>query len=50
MDAFIAVNREMIGKQTHQLLESLQEMEDQLAERGFFDRVQDQLNQNKPAN
>lgn len=48
-DAFIAVNREMIDKQTHKLLESLQEMEDQLAERPFFDRVQDQINQNKTA-
>ena len=45
-DAFIAVNREMLAKQTHNLLLSLQEMEMQLAERTFFDRVQDQLNQN----
>jgi DNA-binding MarR family transcriptional regulator len=42
-DAFVAVNREMLAKQTHNLLQSLQEMEDQLAERGFFDRVQDHL-------
>ncbi len=45
-DAFIAVNREMLAKQMHNLLLSLQEMESQLAERSFFDRVQDQLNQN----
>ncbi len=45
-DAFIAVNREMLAKQTHNLLQSLREMETQLAERSFFDRVQDQLNQN----
>lgn len=45
-DAFIAVNREMLAKQTHNLLLSLQEMEKQLTERTFFDRVQDQLNQN----
>lgn len=44
-DAFIAVNQEMLGKQTHNLLASLQEMEAQLAERPFYDRIQDQLNQ-----
>lgn len=43
-DAFIAVNRNMIGNQTHNLLASLQEMEAQLAERNFYDRIQDQLN------
>ena len=45
-DAFIAVNREMLDKQTHNLLLSLQEMEKQLAEKSFFDRIQDKLNQN----
>ena len=45
-DAFIAVNREMLGKQTHHLLNSLQEMETQLAERSFFDRIQEQLTRN----
>ncbi|GAB4012136.1 hypothetical protein GCM10028808_27330 [Spirosoma migulaei] len=46
-DAFIAVNQEMLGKQAHNLLTSLQEMETQLAERTFFDRIQDQLNRTK---
>lgn len=46
-DAFITVNRQMLDSQTHNLLNSLQEMENQLAERGFFDRVQDQLKQRK---
>ncbi|WP_158552638.1 MarR family winged helix-turn-helix transcriptional regulator [Spirosoma telluris] len=46
-DAFIVVNQEMLGKQTHNLLASLQEMEAQLAERPFYDRIQDQLNQPK---
>ncbi|GAB3642286.1 MarR family winged helix-turn-helix transcriptional regulator [Spirosoma arcticum] len=43
-DAFIVVNREMMAHQTHNLLLSLGEMEAQLAERSFFDRVQHQLN------
>ncbi|MBD2751297.1 bifunctional helix-turn-helix transcriptional regulator/GNAT family N-acetyltransferase [Spirosoma validum] len=47
-DAFITVNRQMLDSQTHNLLNSLQEMEDQLAKRGFYDRVQDQLKQSKP--
>jgi DNA-binding MarR family transcriptional regulator len=42
-DAFIAVNKEMLGNQTHNLLTSLQEMEAQLADRSFFSRIQDQL-------
>lgn len=42
-DAFVVVNREMVAQQTHNLLLSLGEMEVQLAERSFFDRVQDQL-------
>lgn len=42
-DAFMAVNRDMVARQTHNLLLSLGEMETQLAERTFFDRVQDQL-------
>ncbi len=42
-DAFIAVNKSMLAEQTHNLLVSLQEMEAQLAQRSFFDRVQDQL-------
>ncbi|GAB4051529.1 MarR family winged helix-turn-helix transcriptional regulator [Spirosoma litoris] len=46
-DAFIAVNQEMLGNQTHNLLTSLQEMEDQLAKRNFYDRIQDQLNRTK---
>jgi DNA-binding MarR family transcriptional regulator len=46
-DAFIAVNQEMLGNQMHNLLASLQEMEDQLAERSFYDRIQDQLNRPK---
>lgn len=46
-DAFVAVNRQMLGNQTHNLLSSLQEMEVQLAQRTFFDRIQDQLNQPK---
>ena len=46
-DAFVAVNRQMLGNQTHNLLSSLQEMEAQLAQRAFFDRIQDQLNQPK---
>ncbi len=46
-DAFISVNRQMLNSQTHNLLISLQEMENQLAERGFFDRVQDELKRSK---
>ncbi|MCK8493233.1 MarR family transcriptional regulator [Spirosoma sp. RP8] len=46
-DAFITVNQQMIAQQTHNLLLSLQEMEAQLAERNFFDRVQDQLTTKK---
>ncbi len=46
-DAFVAVNRQMLGNQTHNLLSSLQEMEVQLAQRTFFDRIQDQLSQAK---
>ncbi|QMW03581.1 MarR family winged helix-turn-helix transcriptional regulator [Spirosoma foliorum] len=46
-DAFISVNQEMLGNQTHNLLTSLQEMEDQLAKRNFYDRIQDQLNRTK---
>ncbi len=42
-DAFVAVNREMVACQTHNLLLSLGEMEAQLAGRSFFDRVQDKL-------
>ncbi|UFH56111.1 bifunctional helix-turn-helix transcriptional regulator/GNAT family N-acetyltransferase [Spirosoma sp. KNUC1025] len=49
-DAFITVNHEMLASQQHNLLTSLQEMENQLAERGFFDRVQDQLNRDKTTN
>jgi DNA-binding MarR family transcriptional regulator len=44
-DAFVAVNRQMLGRQTHNLLLSLAEMEAQLAERAFIDRINDQLNQ-----
>ena len=44
-DAFVAVNREMLTNQTHNLLQSLQEMEDQLAEKPFVNRVRDHLNQ-----
>ncbi|GAB3563814.1 hypothetical protein GCM10027578_08180 [Spirosoma luteolum] len=47
-DAFIAVNRDMIARQTHNLLLSLGDMEAQLAERSFFDRVQDQLARQGP--
>jgi DNA-binding MarR family transcriptional regulator len=43
-DAFIAVNQDMLAKQRHNLLISLQEMETQLAEKTFFDRIQEQLN------
>lgn len=46
-DAFVAVNRQMLGQQTHNLLASLQEMEDQLAERSFYDRVQAELVANR---
>jgi DNA-binding MarR family transcriptional regulator len=46
-DAFIAVNKSMLAQQTHNLLVSLQEMEAQLSEKNFFDRIQDQLNQTK---
>jgi DNA-binding MarR family transcriptional regulator/GNAT superfamily N-acetyltransferase len=46
-DAFITVNQQMLARQTHNMLISLQEMEAQLAERTFFDRIQDQLNINK---
>jgi DNA-binding MarR family transcriptional regulator len=46
-EAFIAVNKSMLAKQAHNLLVSLQEMEAQLAQRSFFDRIQDQLNQSK---
>ena len=49
-DAFIAVNKEMLDNQTHNLLASLQEMESQLAERSFFDRIQDQLNRTNTTN
>ena len=42
-DAFVVVNREMMARQTHNLLLSLGEMETQLAERSFYHRVQDQL-------
>ncbi|MFD2569998.1 hypothetical protein ACFSUS_05090 [Spirosoma soli] len=41
----MAVNQEMLARQTHNLLASLLEMETQLAERAFFDRVQDKLTQ-----
>ncbi|CAN5658305.1 hypothetical protein BH09BAC4_BH09BAC4_16750 [soil metagenome] len=43
-DAFIAVNQDMLTRQRHNLLISLQEMEVQLAEKTFFDRIQEQLN------
>ncbi|GAB4034790.1 MarR family winged helix-turn-helix transcriptional regulator [Spirosoma jeollabukense] len=43
-DAFIAVNQDMLARQRHNLLTSLQEMEAQLAEKAFFDRIQEQLN------
>ena len=43
-DAFIAVNQDMLARQRHNLLISLQEMEVQLAEKTFFDRIQEQLN------
>lgn len=43
-DAFIAVNQDMLARQRHNLLISLQEMEAQLAEKTFFDRIQEQLN------
>ncbi|GAB3773018.1 hypothetical protein GCM10028818_13920 [Spirosoma horti] len=46
-DAFIAVNKSMLGQQMHNLLLSLEDMEGQLAERSFFDRIQDQLNQQR---
>ncbi|GAB3799639.1 hypothetical protein GCM10028819_23410 [Spirosoma humi] len=46
-DAFIAVNKSMLGQQTHNLLLSLEDMEGQLAERSFSDRIQDQLNQHR---
>ena len=49
-DAFIAVNKQMLGQQTHNLLLSLKDMETQLSERNFFDRIQDQLNHTKPMN
>jgi MarR family transcriptional regulator, organic hydroperoxide resistance regulator len=42
-DAFVAVNRQMLGQQTHNLLQSLTEMEAQLAQRSFLDRVNDVL-------
>ena len=42
-DAFVVVNREMMARQTNNLLLSLSEMEAQLAQRSFYDRVQDQL-------
>ncbi|MFD2932905.1 MarR family winged helix-turn-helix transcriptional regulator [Spirosoma flavum] len=45
-DAFIAVNKSMLAHQTHNLLLSLQEMEAQLSDRSFFDRIQDQLTRN----
>lgn len=45
-DAFMAVNRQMLSQQQHNLLRSLQEMEDQLAEKPFIDRVQDELTRN----
>ncbi|CCH55915.1 transcriptional regulator, MarR family [Fibrisoma limi BUZ 3] len=44
-DAFVAVNRQMLTNQTHNLLQSLQEMEEQLAEKPFVNRVRDHLNQ-----
>ena len=43
-DAFMAVNQDMLARQRHNLLISLQEMEAQLAEKTFFDRIQEQLN------
>jgi DNA-binding MarR family transcriptional regulator len=46
-DAFVVVNRSMMAQQTHNLLASLGEMEAQLADRSFFDRVQDQLTKPK---
>lgn len=46
-DALIAVNKSMLGQQLHNLLLSLEDMEGQLAERSFFDRIQDQLNQQR---
>lgn len=45
-NAFVVVNREMMACQTHNLLLSLSEMEAQLAQRSFYDRVQDQLKMN----
>ena len=39
-DAFVTVNREMLDQQQHNLLASLLEMENQLAEQSFYDRVQ----------
>ncbi|MGF7215523.1 DNA-binding MarR family transcriptional regulator [Spirosoma lacussanchae] len=42
-DAFVTVNRQMLMQQTHNLLISVQEMEDQLAEQSFFDRVRAEL-------
>lgn len=42
-DAFIAVNGSMLAQQTHNLLQSLQEMEAQLSEKNFYDRVQEEL-------
>ncbi len=46
-DAFIAVNKSMLAQQAHNLLLALQDMEAQLSERSFFDRIQDQLNKPK---
>lgn len=46
-EAIITVNKSMLGQQMHNLLLSLEDMEGQLAERGFFDRIQDQLNQHR---
>lgn len=46
-DAFVAVNREMLNRQSNNLLQSLHEMEDQLVERSFFDRVQEELKRNQ---
>lgn len=45
-DAVVAVNRELFGSQTHNLLLAIEETEAQLAEKSFANRVRDYLTQN----
>lgn len=49
-EAFVAVNADMLSQQQHNLLASLADMEKQLAQRSFYDRVQEQLKSHSSTN